>query len=53
MPKRIVVTGGTKGIGKAIVNLFAEKGYEVITCSRNSSNLEDLKSEIESTALKI
>ena len=48
MPKRIVVTGGTKGIGKAIVNLFAEKGYEVITCSRNSSNLEDLKKEIES-----
>ena len=31
MPKRIVVTGGTKGIGKAIVFLFAQKGYEVIT----------------------
>lgn len=49
MPKRIVVTGGTKGMGKAIVYFFAKKGYEVVTCSRNSANLEDLKKELEAT----
>ncbi len=49
MPKRIVITGGTKGIGRAIVFLFAQKGYEVITCSRNSSNLESLKKELEAS----
>ncbi len=49
MPKRIVVTGGTKGIGKAIVCFFAKKGYEIVTCSRNSTNLENLKKELEST----
>jgi Tropinone reductase 1 len=35
-----VVTGGTKGIGKAIVEELAEKGTRVLTCSRNSEDLE-------------
>ncbi|MDB5274791.1 MAG: short-chain dehydrogenase [Chitinophagaceae bacterium] len=47
MQKRIVVSGGTKGIGKAIVELFAQKGYEVITCSRSIERLEALKADIE------
>ncbi|MBC7487270.1 MAG: SDR family oxidoreductase, partial [Cytophagaceae bacterium] len=47
MPKRIIVSGGTKGIGKAIVELFAKKGYEVVTCSRSKERLEELKRDIE------
>ncbi len=43
----VVVTGGTKGIGKALVNCFASEGYEVITCSRNLEDLQKLKSEVE------
>ena len=43
----IVVTGGTKGIGKAIIEKFASEGYSIATCSRNEQDLADLKKEIE------
>lgn len=44
----IVVTGGTKGIGKATIELFASKGYDIITCSRGEKELKDLKIAVES-----
>ena len=47
MNKLAVITGGTKGIGKAILRKFAENGFDVVTCARNSSDLELLKREIE------
>lgn len=34
-----VVTGGTKGIGKAIVEELARKGCRILTCSRNQEDL--------------
>ena len=46
MNKAIVITGGTKGIGRAIVKLFADKGYGIITCSRSEADLEGLKTEL-------
>lgn len=42
-----VITGGTKGIGKAIIQQFAGNGFDIITCSRNESELSALKKEIE------
>lgn len=47
MNKFIVITGGTKGIGRALVLQFAENGFDVITCARNKADLEVLKEEIE------
>lgn len=47
MSKRIVVTGGTKGIGLAIIQKFASKGFDIITCSRNEEALNSLKHMIE------
>ncbi len=38
MNKTIVVTGGTKGIGRAIVDKFASEGFTVITCARTEEN---------------
>jgi 3-oxoacyl-[acyl-carrier protein] reductase len=32
-----LVTGGTRGIGRAIVSAFAEAGYRVYTCARGNS----------------
>ncbi|BDD08939.1 oxidoreductase [Fulvitalea axinellae] len=42
----IVVTGGTKGIGKAIIERFVREGYAAATCSRNLEDLESLKKEL-------
>ena len=49
MSKSILVTGGTKGIGKAILHRFMAEGYDAFTCSRNQSELEEMKEEVEST----
>lgn len=35
--KRVLVTGGTKGVGKAVVSLFQELGAKVLTTARESS----------------
>ncbi len=45
--KLIVVTGGTKGIGRAILELFAKEGYALATCSRNEEDLDSLKADFE------
>ncbi|MFD2515253.1 SDR family oxidoreductase [Pontibacter locisalis] len=43
----ILVTGGTKGIGKAVIEQFAKEGFHIITCSRSEKDLKTLKLEIE------
>ena len=48
MKSSIIVTGGTKGIGRAIINLFADKGFDIVTCSRSEADLEGLKAELNS-----
>jgi short-subunit dehydrogenase len=49
MNKLIVVTGGTKGIGRAILERFASEGFDVATCARKSDELDKLKAAIEAT----
>lgn len=43
----MVITGGTKGIGRAIVNLFAKEGYSIATCSRKEKDLNQLRDDIK------
>ena len=38
----IVVTGGSKGIGRAVVGRFLRAGYPVATCARSAADLADL-----------
>lgn len=47
MQRYILVTGGTKGIGRAIIEQFAKEGFHIITCSRNENDLQKLKLDIE------
>lgn len=49
MNKLLVVTGGSKGIGRCIIERFAREGFDIATCSRKQSDLNSLISEIEQT----
>ena len=45
--KILVLSGGTKGIGLATIEKFAEAGFDIITCARNRQDLRFLKTDIE------
>ncbi len=45
--KVAIVTGGSRGIGRAIALRFAEAGADVVVASRNLGELEKVASEIE------
>jgi short-subunit dehydrogenase len=42
--KVVAITGGTDGIGKALVEAFLQKGAKVATCARTAQKLEEMKS---------
>jgi short-subunit dehydrogenase len=46
MNKFCVVTGGTKGIGRAIIEKFASQGFDIVTCARNLDDLSLLAKSI-------
>ena len=43
----VVVTGGTKGIGKALIERFLAASFDVITCARNENDLFELQSKMK------
>ncbi len=45
--KLAVVTGGTKGIGRAVIEAFSGSGFDIATCARNSDDLSELKRSVE------
>jgi len=52
--KIAIVTGGSKGLGKAITRALAEEGVNVAICARGMVELQNAAKEIESeTGMKI
>lgn len=50
--KKAVVTGGTKGIGKATVMEFLSLGAEVVFTARNANNVKSFEKELQNQGYK-
>ena len=49
--KTAIVSGGSKGIGKAIAMKLAQAGSNVVICSRKKENLDSAVNEAVSNGL--
>ncbi len=49
MPKIVVVTGASAGVGRATVEEFARQGYDVALLARDPDRLEHAAAEVRST----
>lgn len=47
MNKLVIITGGTKGIGRAITERFAAEGFDCLVTARTAKDLQELKTSIE------
>ncbi len=44
---KIIITGATKGIGRAIAEKFASEGFDLAVCSRSETDLANFKKDFE------
>lgn len=47
MNKLAVITGGTKGIGRAAAEKFAQHGFDIATCSRHQKDINNFTEEMK------
>ena len=50
--KTAIVTGGTKGIGRAIVDAFADEGANVAFCARNADEVKAAEEAVSAKGVK-
>ena len=51
--KTVIVTGASRGIGRAIARAFAKKGAQLALVARSSENLEEVKRELSGLSPKV
>ena len=51
MEKVVLITGGSKGIGKAAALKFYELGYKIALCSRTKEDLDEVASKVNGFAV--
>ncbi len=49
MPKTILITGASSGLGAEMARQFAALGHDLALCARRTERLAELKSELESS----
>jgi Short-chain dehydrogenases of various substrate specificities len=47
MKRKVIITGGSKGIGKAIAERFAQEESDIYLLASNKESLEKTKSELQ------
>ena len=51
--KRIIITGATKGIGRAIAEKFAGEGFDLLVCARGNDDLAAMKTAFKEQFPKV
>ncbi len=51
--KKAVITGATRGIGRAIANLLADEGVDLAICSRNQAEVDSAVSELRAKGVEV
>lgn len=51
--KKVILTGGSRGIGRATVELFAAEGADVAFCSRNADQVAETAASLEKHGGKV
>jgi NAD(P)-dependent dehydrogenase (short-subunit alcohol dehydrogenase family) len=44
--RRVLITGASRGLGRALAEEMAERGHTVVACARSQGQLDDLRSTI-------
>ena len=50
--KRVIVTGGSRGIGRAIIEAFAGEGAAIATCARGQEGIDETLASLRSRGLR-
>jgi 3-oxoacyl-[acyl-carrier protein] reductase len=51
--KKAIITGSTKGIGRAIANLLADEGVDLAICARNQEEVNTAISELSAKGVNV
>ncbi|MFT4997606.1 MAG: 3-oxoacyl-[acyl-carrier protein] reductase [Flavobacteriales bacterium] len=51
--KKAVITGSTRGIGRAIANLLADEGVALAICSRNQEEVDSAVADLSAKGVKV